>query len=178
MCREKFRQGAPSHQNGQCVYGDNPNGENPTLFIHIMSFRNLLEYSFPDVIDQTNYIAGDEAIINILPNAETVKAISPSGKEIFVDSENATATIALSEIGTYSVKMTLAGVENTYKMYVSANPEESQPLIKEAEFKLAGEKGNEKIDGEFDAMMTLFIILAVLFVADWGVYCYEKYQLR
>ena len=63
-------------------------------------------------------------------------------------------------------------------MYVSANPEESQPLIKEAEFKLAGEKGNEKIDGEFAAMLTLVIILAVLFVADWGVYCYEKYQLR
>lgn len=144
----------------------------------VMLLRNLLEYSFPDVIDQTNYIAGEEAIINILPNAETVKAISPSGKEIFVDSENATATIALSEIGTYSVKMTLAGVENTYKMYVSANPDESQPLVNEAEFKLAGEKGNEKIDGEFDAMMTLFIILVVLFVADWGVYCYEKYQLR
>ena len=144
----------------------------------VMLLRNLLEYSFPDVIDQTNYIAGEEAIINILPNAETVKAIAPSGKEIFVDSENATATIALNEIGTYSVKMTIAGIENTYKIYVGANPEESQPLVSEAEFKLVGEKGNEKIDGEFDAMMTLFIILAVLFVADWGVYCYEKYQLR
>ena len=171
--------GANALGNRQVVFGFDLHESDFALSTDfVMLLRNLLEYSFPDVIDQTNYIAGDEAIINILPNAETVKAISPSGKEIFVDSENATATIALSEIGTYSVKMTLAGVENTYKMYVSANPEESQPLIKEAEFKLAGEKGNEKIDGEFDAMMTLFIILAVLFVADWGVYCYEKYQLR
>ena len=144
----------------------------------IMLMRNLLEYSFPDVIDQTNYIAGEEAVINILPNAEHLKAISPSGKEIFVNTEGATTSIVLEEIGTYTIKMTLAGVENNYKMFVGADPVESSPSVQEEEFIVAGEKGNKKIDGEFDATMMLFIIAAVLFVADWGVYCYERYQLR
>ena len=144
----------------------------------IMLTRNLLEYSFPDVIDENNYVAGDEVIINILANAENVKAIAPSGKEIFIDSDEATATVTLSEIGTYVVKMTLAGVENKYSIYVGADPLESTPLVKEGEFVLVGEKGTNKIDGEFDSTMLLFIIVALLFIADWGVYCYEKYQLR
>ena len=144
----------------------------------VMLVRNLLEYSFPNVVDETNYIAGDEAIVNILANAENLKAVSPSGREIFIDGEGATATLTLDEIGTYVVKMTISGIESNYKIFVGANPVESKPLINEEEFLVAGEKGNNKIDGEFDAMMTLFIILAVLFVADWGVYCYEKYQLR
>lgn len=144
----------------------------------VMLARNLLEYSFPDVVDETNYIAGEEAIINILANAENLKAISPSGREIFIDGEGATATLMLDEIGTYVVKMSISGVESNYRLYVGANPEESKPLIEEGEFLVAGEKGNDKIDGEFDALTLLFILLAVLFVADWGVYCYEKYQLR
>lgn len=144
----------------------------------VMLVRNLLEYSFPDVIDETNYIVGEEAVINILANAEYVKAIAPSEKEIFIDSEGATATLLLDEVGTYVIKMTVAGIESNYKIYVGANPEESEPLVQEAVFAVAGEKGNDKIDGEFDATTLLFIILAVLFVADWGVYCYEKYQLR
>ena len=144
----------------------------------VMLVRNLLEYSFPNVVDETNYIAGDEAIVNILANAENLKAVSPSGREIFIDGEGATATLTLDEIGTYVVKMTISGIESNYKLFVGADPVESKPLINEEEFLVAGEKGNNKIDGEFDAMMTLLIILAVPFVADWGVYCYEKYQLR
>ena len=110
-----------------------------------MLMRNLLEYSFPDVVDQTNYIAGDEAIINILPNAEHLKAISPSGREIFVDTEGTTTSIVLDEIGTYIVRMTLAGVENNYKLFVGADPVESKPSIQEEAFIVTGEKGNKKI---------------------------------
>ncbi len=147
-----------------------------TDFVILM--RNLLEYSFPDALDQTNYVVGDEALVNILANAEYAKAIAPSGKEIFIDTETAVSTMVLTEVGTYVVKMTIAGVENSYNIYVAANPDESSPIVEEAQFIVTGEKGNEKIDGEFDATTLLFIILAVLFVADWGVYCYEKYQLR
>ena len=144
----------------------------------VMLVRNLLEYSFPDVLDKTNYVVGDEALVNILANTEYAKAIAPSGKEIFIDTETAISTVALTEVGTYTVKMTVAGVENSYNIYVEANTEESAPIVEETQFAVTGEKGNEKIDGEFDATTLLYILLAVLFVLDWGVYCYEKYQLR
>ncbi len=144
----------------------------------VILVKNLLAYSFPNALDKTNYVVGEEALVNILANAEHAKAVAPSGEEIFIDTETATATIALTEVGTYVVKMTIAGVENKYNLYVAAHEKESSPHVEESAFVVAGEKGNETIDGEFDTTVTLLIILAVLFVADWGVYCYEKYQLR
>ena len=44
--------------------------------------------------------------------------------------------------------------------------------------RLSGERVDIGTDGEFDPLMLLFACLALLFIADWGVYCYEKYQLR
>lgn len=144
----------------------------------VMLMRNLLEYSFPEVVDKTNYVVGEEAIVNVLANVQYAKAIAPSGKEIFIDSEQSMATVSLSEVGTYVFKMAAEGVENSYNVYVGANPNESTPLNKEQEFVVVGEQGTEQIDGEFNATKVLFICLVLLFIADWGVYCYERYQLR
>ena len=43
---------------------------------------------------------------------------------------------------------------------------------------LPGCAKNEGFDGRYDMMTALFIAIAFLFLADWTVYCYEKYQLR
>ena len=37
---------------------------------------------------------------------------------------------------------------------------------------------DDGFDGKFDPIWVIFIALAVVFLADWMVYCYEKYQLR
>lgn len=144
----------------------------------VILFRNLLEYSFPNVIDETNYMVGDDAIVNIVSNADNLKAISPSGKNIYVDAGGATAEIYLDEVGTYVLSMTLSGQDVSYRFFSSAHKLESEPVSTEAEFSLPGEKEKSQLDGEFDPLTVLFIALAVLFIADWGVYCYEKYQLR
>ncbi len=144
----------------------------------VMLARNLLEYSFPNVIDETSYIVGEDALVNILKNAENLKAVSPSGKDIYLETDGATATLSLTEIGTYTISMNLAGNEMNYQIYSEASKLESTPAVTEEDFSLTGEKTDANIDGEYDPMMMFFICLAVLFIADWGVYCYEKYQLR
>ena len=144
----------------------------------VILMRNLVEYSFPDVLDETSYTVGDVALVNIVANAENLKATSPSGKDVFLESDGTTALLTLEEVGTYTVSMTLTGVENTYRIYSAAHPDESVPAVKGEDFSLAGERTYENIDGEYDPIVVLFIALAVLFLADWGVYCYEKYQLR
>ena len=46
------------------------------------------------------------------------------------------------------------------------------------EIRLQGMPTNNGFDGTYDLMLIVFILLAVIFIADWGVYCYEKHQLR
>ena len=147
-----------------------------TDFVILM--RNMLEYSFPDVIDSTAYTVGDEAVINIVKNASNFKAVSPSGKNIYIETDSATAAIPLTEVGTYSVSLTIAGREAVYHLYAGAHPAESEPTLDGEDFSLVGQATDGMIDGEYDPLPILFIAIAVLFIADWGLYLYEKYQLR
>ena len=144
----------------------------------VILLGNLLEYSFPDVIDYASYTVGDEALINVIHNATGYKAKSPSGKDVYIDTTSSVAPISLDEVGTYTVTVTIAGAEVSYDIYAAAHPDESKPVGEESDFSLSGEKTYKKIDGEFDPTVILFICLAILFIADWGVYCYDKYQLR
>ena len=144
----------------------------------VMLLGNLMEYSFPSVVDRVSYTVGEEAVINILPTASEYRAEAPSGQSVFVDTSFATSTILLDEVGVYTVTANIAGSEVSYKIFSGASFEESKPVSKEQDFSLSGERTHNSIDGRFDAITVLFISLCILFIADWGVYCYEKYQLR
>lgn len=144
----------------------------------IILARNLLEYSFPDVVDETSYTVGDEALINIVANSSNFKVESPSGKDIYIDTDGATSTMLLEEVGTYTVSMMIAGRATIYKIYSSAHPEEGKLALNKDDFSLSGEATESKIDGRFDPIIILYSLIALLFIADWGVYLYEKYQLR
>ena len=144
----------------------------------VMLIGNLVEYSFPDVIDSSDYVAGEEVLVNITSTMESVKAVAPSGEEVYMESDGTTATLKLSEVGTYRVIVTEGGRNNEYPVYAAAPLSESVPVVSEGDFSLSGEREDRKIDGKYDPSTLLFVMLVLLFLADWGVYCYEKYQLR
>lgn len=139
---------------------------------------NLLAYSCPDVLDRTDYVCGEEASINITANVKNVKAISPDGEEIYIDASTDIGSLRLEKVGTYTVELLVSGEEKSYKIYSGAPVGESNPAFIGESFSLIGEQEFEKSDGEYDPLFILFILIALLFVADWMVYCYEKYQLR
>ena len=56
--------------------------------------------------------------------------------------------------------------------------EECDPTVTPSPIALRGEATDSGFDGRFDPIWVIFIALAVVFLADWMVYCYEKYQLR
>ena len=171
--------GANGLGNRQVVFGFDLHESDIALSTDfIMLLGNLLDYSFPNIIDKTDYTVGEEAVVNVKTGAENLTAISPSGEEIYLESDGVTATLALDEIGTYTVSMTVAGVDESCRIFSAASPAESEPNMAEDSFVVEGVRSDEKVDGQFDALTVLFIILGVLILADWGVYCYEKYQLR
>ncbi len=144
----------------------------------IILLGNLLEYSFPDVLDKTDYIVGEEAIINVIAGAESMKIVAPSGKEVYADSDGTTAILKLDEVGAYNIEITVAGKAHSYTLFSAANEAESLPENDGGSLALSGVRVEGNIDGTFDPTLILFICILVIFIADWGVYCYEKYQLR
>lgn len=144
----------------------------------VVLLGNLLDYACPNVVERSYYAAGEDAEINITSRTKNVKVVTPSGEELYVDTSHDVAAFKLSEVGTYTVNLTYAGEDKVYKIFAGVPADESNPSQSEEDFSLVGERQFEREDGEFDPIVIIFILLALIFTADWMVYCYEKYQLR
>ena len=139
---------------------------------------NLLEYSCPKVVDRTDFYCGENVDVNITANMSSVKAIAPDGEETYVDTSVDIGSFTLDKVGTYTVEVLSGTEKKNYYVYSGAPEEESVPSVTETEFSLTGVQQYERMDGEYDPLALIFILLAVIFAADWMVFCYEKYQLR
>ncbi|MBQ8371709.1 MAG: BatA and WFA domain-containing protein [Clostridia bacterium] len=142
-------------------------------------FRNLLDYSFPTVLEKVNFKSGETMTLNLLSGCQIIEAITPTGATEFPEFNGAVADLVLNESGVYTVNMTVGDVVYTFNAFSESPAAERIPLPESAEtIGLSGEAADVGKDGVYDNITMFFIILAVLFCADWLVYCYEKYQLR
>ena len=142
--------------------------------------KNLMNYSFPSVIDGTVFNCGDVLNVNVVPGCQSVVVTSPSGRSTTLDTvDNSVCEVNLNETGTYTISVKLEGnSEDTILYAYSCVPEaEGRPDVG-GTVNLSGERTFEYSDGYYDKLLAFFIIISLLLLADWGVYCYEQYQLR
>lgn len=150
----------------------------PLLFDFTVLMRNLINYSFPEMIDETAFECGESATVNVITNCESIRVESPSGDVFYLKTDVAADSIHLNEVGAYTVTMTVAGSAREFCIWSSMTAAECDPTVTHTAISLQGTAQQGGFDGQFDPLMILFIALAVVFLADWMVYCYEKYQLR
>jgi hypothetical protein len=145
----------------------------------IVLSQNLLNYTFPSIVDEASYYCGDTLQINVLPGCDSVRIDSPLGNVTYLEAGSDSVEYELTEVGVYKVTM-IAGSSDrgVANVYCSLPENERFTTVSETSFILTGEAQEKSIDGKYDDLMILFILLAVIFVADWMVYCYEQYQLR
>ncbi|MBO7196736.1 MAG: BatA and WFA domain-containing protein [Clostridia bacterium] len=144
----------------------------------VILISNLLEYSCPDLVEKSNHVCGEELNVNITANIESVKVTSPDGEENYLDTSTDVGSMTLDKVGTYTVNVVATDGEKAYKVYSAASPAESDINSNGISFSISGEQTFEKTEGRYDPIMLMFVLLAIVFTADWMVYCYEKYQLR
>lgn len=141
---------------------------------------NLIEYTFPSLINEASVYCGDSLEVNVLANCTSIKVEKPSGGKVeYLSTSEEIAEYELTEVGEYTITAIISGNEQVAKVYSQMPVAERVLNATEASFKLDAVKpSNEKRNGRYEDLLYAFIILAVIVVADWGVYCYEQYQLR
>ncbi len=150
----------------------------PMLHDYSALMRNLINYSFPDMVDETNYECGETAQVNMIANCDSVRVETPNGDITYLNTEAATDEIRMTEVGVYTVTMSVSGTARQFYIWSSLNEAERMPTQEGETIGLQGQAGTEGTDGKYDPLTVMFIVLAIIFLADWMVYCYEKYQLR
>ena len=149
---------------------------NFTVLIH-----NLLNYTFPQVVDTPVYYCGDTLRINVPANCRSVEVFTPDSPDVPepLDAEADTCLYELKEVGIYTVKLNFgSGIVRTVHVFSELPEEERRTTVSAVGALIQGEPSDVKRDGTYDNLLILFIVLAVVFIADWMVYCYEQYQLR
>lgn len=142
---------------------------------------NLVNDCFAPVIEQTFYYCGETMYINNPGTFSRGRIIRPSGgkpKSLPPNSQGYWE-YSLDEVGVYTIELVLKdNTTRTLNVFVAIPEEERYVYTAGESFSINGEAKNRKFDGYFDPTLYIFIVIAVLAVADFGVYCYEQYQLR
>ena len=141
--------------------------------------KNFIGYSFPTVIEETFFYSGDELLVNVIAGCNSLRLECPGGSTVYLDSTSDACVYTLSEVGIYNIVLVMKdGSERVLNIF-SAMPEaEREPYDVEMDFTILGVRENNKYDGFIEILLYLFIALALFAVLDYGVYCYEQYQLR
>lgn len=173
--------GSNAHGNREAVFSFSIQDSAPFLLMSVLPtlVSNLIDYSFPTVIDETNYICGDFVYVNMIAGCSNIKIENPSGKMGYPDPHVAISEYQLNEVGVYNIILVMKdNTERVFNVFAELPEEEREPNATAESFVISGTPGNEKKDELVEILLYIFIVIAVMAVADYGIYCYEQYQLR
>lgn len=149
----------------------------PLTFDGVVLIRNILDYSFPKVLEKHTYDCGETLAMNPAPDCRTIEIVSPSGERV-LKTLKTIDNYRLAEVGVYTITLNADSGSKTYNVCAQLPEAERAPMQTEEAFRINGEATDGKTDGKYDKLIIVFAILSVMFIADWVVYCYDKYQLR
>ena len=171
--------GTNSYGNREVVFALDIHHSNlPLMTDFIILLDNCMEYSFPTIVEKTNYYVGETAQINMLANCDSVRVESPLSNVTYLDVNSAVNELKLTEAGTYTITAVVEGKSRQFQIHTAIPGEERVPMAPVQEISIVGQSIPGGFDGEYDPLIIVFICLAVIFAIEWGVYCYEKRQLR
>lgn len=172
--------GMNDYGNREVVFAFSLHDSDITLSLdYLILLSNLLNYSFPEVVEKTEYYCGDTAEINVISGCESIRVETPNGQVVYTDVSAAVSEFELTEVGQYKITVNVSGAERPAYYVYSSVPKEERKTETAAEYLgIQGEAEDKGSDGRYDPLVLLFVFAALLFTAEWMVYCYDKYQLR
>lgn len=180
-------QGAPMVFTGTTDYGtreivfafDLHDSNFPLMSDFVLLMRNLLDYSFPNVLTETAFVCGETVSVGVEAGCVSLRVDSPTQQTTYLDTATAVSEMRLDEVGTYTITATVAGTTKVFHLYSAFSAEEGETAAEtEQTIALVGEPDGSSFDGKYDNLIWVFLALSLLFLGDWAVYCYDKYQLR
>ncbi len=166
-------------KNRLIVFGFDIRGTNLAMnYNSLRMFNKMLDYSFPTVVDSNTTVAGEELTYNVVSGVKNIRLYSPSGTATYLSTNSSIGSVILDEVGTYVFEITNSNnVVSRINVYSSFPEKENESSEQELVASITGEQTNEYRNSYYSLVTTFFVILLIIFIADWMVYCYEQHQL-
>ncbi len=166
-----------NYNNREIVFSFDLHDSNFALSLDFVPlFKNLINYSIPNFLENSNYVVGEILKLNVLPFTNSIRINSPSNISKYLNvSSNNTISYELNEIGTYEIVLNINNNTKKYNIFVSCNLNESKTNEVVDSILLVGENNTKTFDEKFDGLLILAIFALVVLLFDWGVYIYEQH---
>ncbi len=142
----------------------------------LVLIRNLVRYSMPSLLKDTDYTVGQTAKISVLPDAKELYLQYPDGavKELFIADEY--CTVFLNETGVYTAVMKTADGGEYADFFVHV-PEGEMASQMGGDINIAIRSENETDSKEAIRGIWFWLAIAFLFILliEWEWYYYEQY---
>jgi len=150
----------------------------PLMPDFMVLMRNLVEYSIPAILKDTDHTIGETVELTVLPYAEQMYVHRPDGgiEELSVDGEYDLVTP--EAVGVYTAVMTYGDAGQYVDFFVHL-PLEEMSVEDGPALELHLPENSDVSAAEDDAMNELWfwfaVALLVLLLAEWGLYYREQY---
>ena len=109
--------GTTGKGNREVVFAFDLHDSNLTLLMDYLTLtQNLLEYSFPIVMEKSEYVAGETATINVLASFDSIRVESPNGNVQYLDVNAESADLKLTEAGVYKLIVMIDDEEKIFNI--------------------------------------------------------------
>ncbi len=150
----------------------------PLIPDFMVLMRNLVEYSIPAVLKDTDHTIGETVELTVLPYAEQMYVEHPDGEIEQLSTEGEYCLITPDVIGVYTAVMT-SGESGQYIDFFVHFPLEEMSVEDGGALEVHLPENADLSDTADDAMSELWFWLAaallLLLLIEWGVYYREQY---
>lgn len=153
----------------------------PLLVDYVMLVRELLAYSVPEMLTDTDYAIGESLSIAVLPLSESIYLEIPDGDVVTLSNKASSASLEPDAVGVYTAVQTLTDGGAQYVdffVHIPFSEMKDEPALQSLSIDLADTSiadVPEAEDGLNEIWFWVLAALLFLILAEWGVYYYEQF---
>ena len=142
----------------------------------VIFMRNLVEYSAPALLKETDHVAGSTVILTVLASAQQLYVELPDNSIKTMSTAANTCSIPARDVGIYTAVMTTAEGGEYVDFFVHIPYGESASVtISDLSVDLSVTAGGEIEDVISEIWFWLALGMLVIVLAEWGWYYHEQY---
>ena len=148
----------------------------PMLTDFVLFMRNLVEYSVPDLLKDTDHIAGSTVTLTVMSGAQELYVELPDGSVKALSTAADTCAVTAREVGIYTAVMTTADGGEYVDFFVHIPDGESvSRTLAELSVELTPSADQPVEDAIAEIWFWVAVAMLIIVLAEWGWYYHEQY---
>ena len=142
----------------------------------VVFMRNLVEYSVPAFLKDTDHTAGGTVALTVMPAAQQLYVELPDDSIRSLSTASSTASVAVDEVGIYTAVMTTADGGEYVDFFVHIpDGETASDTVSELSVELSSDTNLQAEDATSEIWFWLALGMLLIVLTEWGWYYREQY---